>query len=250
MPMNIVKKSVIGVLGVGAVIGLMAVAQDDASGSLSDAVAELELRVSRLEAAAGVGGGGGGAGGASASTAPNPARTMVLVSEHLSNHGADNAQEIASLQQQCDALMNTVNASADAAAGAVGNAISNNTATYQRGGVSGWRGSMGGSERTAGGGFGVAQAAGDIETENRYAVLHANKLKQLQALQAASNRPLQILIGHNDRVVFTLNSTVDLTETLNNIPIGATVTWTGNRISADDQSELWQINSLKLVPTK
>lgn len=241
------KKPVIGLLGVGALMGLLALAQDDPMQSLRDTVAELGLRVSRLEAAAGVGGGGAGASGA---TAVNPARTMVLVSVHLSNHGANNAQEIADLQQQCDALMNTVNASADAAAGAVGSAISNNTATYQRGGVSGWRGSAGGSERTAGGGLGFAQQAGDTETEARYATLHAIKLQQLQALQAASNRPLQILIGHNARVVFTLNSRIDLTEALNDIPIGATVTWTGNRISADDQSELWQIDSLKAVPTK
>jgi hypothetical protein len=143
--------------------------------------------------------------------------------------------------------MNTVNASADKSASDIGNAISNNDATYSSGGVSGWRGSAGGTERTAGGGMGVAQTAGDIETEQRYATLHAIKLKQLQQMQDAANTPKQILIGHDAQTIYTLNSKVDLSETLNNIPIGATVTWNGTRLSADNNSETWRIDSIKLV---
>jgi hypothetical protein len=73
------------------------------------------------------------------------------------------------------------------------------------------------------------------------------KLQELQALKDAANTPKQILIGHNANVIFTLNSKVDLSDALNNIPIGASVTWTGTRLSADDASETWRIDSIKAV---
>jgi hypothetical protein len=244
------KKVLICTLILGSLVALLAIAQDDTIDQKLAAirldVGNLGLRVDRLEAAAGASGGGGSANGPSVASA-SAARSMVLVSVHRTQPTEQDQQEIAQLQQQCEMLMNTVNSSADAAAGAIGTAISNNTATYASGGVSGWRGSVGGSERTAGGGFGVAQQAGDIETEQRYATLHAIKLKQLQALQDSANTPKQVLIGHNDRIIFTLYSKVDLTEALNNIPIGATISWTGNRLSAEDHSETWRIDSCTLV---
>ncbi len=238
------KKMLSAAIGAGAMVVLLAMAQDDPLQSLRQAIADLGLRVDRLEAAAGAGGSAAQSGTSSA----NPARSMVLVSVHLSKPNEQVEQEIADLQQQCEALMNTVNASADAGAAAIGSAISNNTATYSRGGVSGWGNrSAGGSERTAGGGMGVAQQAGDKATEERYATLHVIKMQQLKALQQSANTPHQILIGHNDSVIFTLMSMVDLTDALNNIPIGANVTWTGNRLSADDKSEVWRIDSIKAV---
>jgi hypothetical protein len=235
------KKMLTGALGGGALVVLLALTQDDPLQAIRAAVAELGLRIDRLEHASGK--------GDTASTADTAAvRSMVLVSVHIANKNPDQSEEIAELQQQCAALMNTDNASADAAAGAIGSAISNNDATYARGGVSGWGNrSAGGSERTAGGGFGVAQQAGDLETEQRYATLSAIKLQELQALKDAANTPKQILIGHNASVIFTLNSKVDLSDALNNIPIGATVTWTGTRLSADDASETWRIDSIKAV---
>jgi hypothetical protein len=239
------KKSriLIVAMGLGAVMMLMALAQDDQLLPLREAIANLTLRVEKLESGASGGGSANTSGGA-----PAPAgRSMVLVSVHIANVSQDDSEEIAQLQQQCGALMNTVNASADKSASDIGNAISNNDATYSSGGVSGWRGSAGGTERTAGGGMGVAQTAGDIETEQRYATLHAIKLKQLQQMQDAANTPKQILIGHDAQTIYTLNSKVDLSETLNNIPIGATVTWNGTRLSADNNSETWRIDSIKLV---
>ena len=74
------KKLLTSVIGARALVGLMAVAQsDDALQSLRTAVANLGLRVDRLEAAAG-GGGAGGAGGATSNA--NPARKMVMM-RHL-----------------------------------------------------------------------------------------------------------------------------------------------------------------------
>lgn len=236
------SKMLVFAMGLGAVMMLMALAQEDPLLAVREMVANLTLRVDRLESAAGAGGGASNAqGGASAPAG----RSMVLVSVHIASVSQDDADEIAQLQQQCAALMNTVNASATSAAGDIGSAIANNDATHQRGGVSGWRGSAGGSSSTAGGGFGVAQTAGDIAVEQRYATLHAIKLKQLQTAQDNAKTPKQILIGHNDQVIFTLNSKVDLTEALNNIPIGATVTWNGVRLSADDRSETWRIDGVK-----
>lgn len=235
------SKMLVFAMGLGAVVMLMALAQEDPLLAVREMVANLTLRVDRLEGAAGGSGASTGQGGASAPAG----RSMVLVSVHIASVSQDDADEIAQLQQQCAALMNTVNASADSAAGAIGNAISNNDATHQRGGVSGWRGSAGGSSSTAGGGFGVAQTAGDIATEQRYATLHSIKMQQLQTLQDNAKTPKQILIGHDDRTIFTLNSKVDLTEALNNIPIGATVTWNGVRLSADDTAETWRIDGIK-----
>ena len=240
-----IRRIIFCVLAIATLATLMAVTQsDDAIQSLRQAIADMGLRIDKLEAAAGAGGGSSNSGGGASAPA---ARSMVLVSVHIANVPQDQAEEIANLQQQCDALNSTINASADAAAGAIGNAISNNTSTHQRGGVSGWRGSGGGSSMTAGGGMGVAQTAGDIETEQRYGTLHVIKMKQLQALQDSANTPKQILIGHNDTIIFTLNSKVDLTDALNNIPIGATVSWTGTRVSADDKSEVWRISSVQQV---
>lgn len=232
-------------MGLGSVMMLLAFAQEDPMLAVREMIAQLTLRVDRLEAASG-GGAGGATNAQGGATAP-AGRSMVLVSVHIAGVSQDDADEIAALQQQCAALMNTVNNSADSAAGAIGTAISNNDATHSRGGVSGWRGGAAGSSSTAGGGFGVAQTAGDIETEQRYATLHAIKLKQLQGLQDAAKTPKQILIGHNDTVIFTLNSKVDLTQSLNNIPIGATVTWNGVRLSADDKSEVWRIDAVSVV---
>ena len=238
------KKFLYGMACAASLLILLAFTQDDPLQAIRAAIAELGLRVDRMEHADGK--------GDTATTQDAAAvRSMVLVSVHLTKVNEDTTQEIADLQAQCAALMNTVNASADASAAAIGTAISNNDATYARGGVSGWGNrSAGGSERTAGGGFGVAQQAGDVETEQRYATLHAIKLQQLQALQDSANTPKQILLGHNANVIFTLTSKVDLTDALNSIPIGATVTWTGNRISADDRSETWRIDSIKLVAAK
>ena len=209
------KKAILSMVGVAALMMLLALTQDDGSlQMLRQQLADLGLRVDRLEHAAGISNSGGGTdASAASSTAGAPAHSMMLVSVHIANVSPKNANEIAQLQQQCGALMNTVNASANAAAGAVGNAISNNDATYSRGGVSGWdnRGASG-SERTAGGGFGFAQQAGDISTEDRYATLHAVKLQQLQALQQAANTPKQIILGHDANVIYTLNTKYDLTE--------------------------------------
>lgn len=235
------KKMLTGVLGAGALVVLLALTQDDPLQPLRAAIAEVGLRVDKLEAAAGDGSGASTSG----ANAQAPARKMVLVSVHNTDKGDADASEIADLQQQCDALMNTVNSKADSVASDLGNAGGGGV-TYVRGGVTGWNESGGGSA-VGGNAAAVAQAAGDRQTEERYATLHAIKLQQLQALKDAANTPNQLILGHDGQTIITLTSKVDLSSALNNIPVGATVTWTGTRVSADNNSESWRIDSISQV---
>lgn len=228
------KKVLVGALGMGALVVLLAAAQVDPLAQIRESLANLGLRVDRLEAAA-----GGGGGASQSSEATTTTRKMVLVSVHLSDHSADNADEIAQLTRECSSLMDTINNAADARATDSGAAIGGGS-MYISGGVRGYT--------TAGNAAGAA--LGDAQTEQRYSTIRAVKLKRLKALQDAANRPLQLLLGHNGNVVYTLQSKVDLTETLNNIAIGDVITWTGNRLSLDDGAETWQIDSIKKVASK
>jgi hypothetical protein len=242
------KHFVICALALGALCMGLGVTQfddvDDEFLRIGQELADLGLRVSRLEHASG-----------SASPAPaaapsaadaSPARTMILVSVSLSDHTDDNSAEIASLKRQHASLMNTVNQAADQAdedfgqQGYVGGAAA---------GARGWRGAAGGGVVTTNIGAIGRQVLGDEEMKNRYSTQAAIKKEELNRLHAADSDPKQILLGHDEsgQTIFTLEAKYNLSSSLNSIAIGDTVTWTGTRLSANAGGETWAINSIRKV---
>ncbi len=194
------KKLFMGVAILAALVGLMAVAQGDSDGGIAQLRAELAdlgLRVAKLEHAAGQSGRSSGAGQGSSAAAP--VRTMVLVSVHQSNHHP-NAEEIAQLKRQCSALMDTVNAAADQKAADFGQQV---YTAHVRGGVRGWGGAVGGGYTTSNVGAIGRQVLADNMVENRYATLHAIKKQKLEALQHADAEPKQIILGHDGKTIIT-----------------------------------------------
>jgi len=202
-------------------------------------IAELQLKVSSLEHAAGKSGGA-----ASGSAAAAPVHTMVLVSINQANHAHDNSQEIASLQRQSDALWNTVNSAAEQTANDAGQQL---YAGHVRGGVRGWGGGVGGGVTTSNVGAVKRQVEGDKQIEQRYTTQHAITKRKLDALEAANRVPRQILVGHNGETIFTLETKHNLTADIDKISIGDTVTWGGQRVSADHNAEVWEIEMIKKV---
>jgi hypothetical protein len=217
---------------------------DRALQQLRQGLADLGLRVSRLEHAGGSSGATPSAESVSAAAAP--ARTMIIVSVSQSDHAADNSDEIASLKRQHASLMNTVNAAADQGDEDLGQQA---YAGEAGGGARGWGRAAGGRYVTTNVGSIGRQVIGDKEMENRYATQAANKKEKLDRLQAAAAQPKQIINGHDKdgKTVFTLETKFNMNSSLNNIAPGDTVTWTGTRQSADTGEETWFIDSIKKV---
>ncbi len=92
-----------------------------------------------------------------------------------------------------------------------------------------------------------AQEMAQQHMAGRYATQLAIKKEQLDKLQRAATQPLQIIHGHDGNVIFTLRTRVNLARSLKSINIGDTVTWRGERSSADDNSETWLISSIKKI---
>jgi hypothetical protein len=257
------KNFILCVLALGALgVGLGIAQSDDVDREIQEVrqeLADLGLRVSRLEHASGgvptgtaagpiaaASSSAAGSSAASSSSAAAPARTMVLVSVSLSDHTHDNSAEIAQLKRQHACLVNTVNQAANQSDEDLGQQAYVGGAAA--GGV-GWRGAAGGGVVTTNIGSVGREVLGDDETRNRYSTQAAITEEKLQRLQAADSDPKQILLGHGDdgRTVYTLESKFDLSKSLDNIAIGDTITWTGTRVSAQAGGETWEIDSVQKV---
>ncbi len=224
-------------------VPLAAQSGGDSDMQLRKQVADLGLRVANLEHAAGK---SSVAPGTTVSDAA-PARSMILVSINQSDHSGDNAKEIAQLQRQVTALMNTVNASADQTAADMGQPIYGG---YVRGGVRGWRGGVGGGYATTNAGSIGRQVIADHEVTNRYSTQMAIQKQKLDTLRHADAEPRQILLGHDGTTILTLETKFNLSTPIKDIAIGDEVTWTGTRQSADDQSEIWIIDTIRKVDSR
>ncbi|MCP3902038.1 MAG: hypothetical protein GY715_00255 [Planctomycetes bacterium] len=225
---------------------LAATAQSD---PLQDAIdtmrvdmANLQLRVSDLEHAAGV---APVSGGQSEPASAAPARTMVLVSINQSLHGQDHAEEIDRLKRECASLMNTVNAKAEDAANDLAQPV---YAAHVRGGIRGWGRHVGGGYGSTNVGTIARQHNADRQIESRYATLHSIKKQKLEDLQNADARPRQIIMGHDGDTIISLETKTDLARSLEDVKIGDLVTWAGRRLSADNDSESWLIDSVHKAP--
>jgi len=242
------KKTAITVLVLGALFVLLGFRQGDpiakAVQQLAKEVADLGLRVDRLEHDGGTSAVATGSDSSSGSRAAAPSRTMVLVSVSQSDHTADNAAEIDQLKRQSASLQNTVEQYAQQAGADAGQDI---YAGRSSEGVRGYRGGAGSTVVSTNVGAAGRQVMADKQLENRYSTEASIKRQKLKALQNANAMPRQILHGHDDNTIYTLETKHDLSDDLNNIAIGDTVTWRGKRQSADDGSETWIIQSIEVV---
>ncbi len=233
----------------GAFLVLLAAQSEDmmenAIVQMRKQMADVVLRVATLEHAAGKS--FTAAGSDDSTSAAQPVRSMILVSINKWDHSGDHAKEIAQLQRQVTSLMNTVNASADQTASDAGQPI---YAAHVRGGVRGWGGAVGGGYSTTNAGSIGRQIIADKEVTNRYSTQMAIQKQKLEKLQRADSMSRQIVMGHDGNTVFTLETKYDLSTALKNIAIGDEVTWTGARQSADDQSEVWVIDTIRKVESR
>ncbi len=235
------KKLFMGVAILAALVGLMAVAQSGSAGELAQlrhALADLGLRVSRLEHAGGVAARPVDPGNP-ASAEQGEARSMVVVGIQTADNPPPNQDEINELQDDIDALQKTVNFHADQASRVEGN-------TYYAGGY--YSGGHYGYSHTINGRNAQENAQHDMT--NRYATQLAIKKRKLDNLKHAAAVPHQIIHGHDGEVIFTLRTKFDLARKLKTINIGDTVTWRGERVSADEGSEAWSISSIKKLERK
>ncbi len=206
---------------------------------LRNDVANHSLRLRDLEHASGVPHAPAPAAGATDASSEAPPRTMVLVSIHETTD-ENNAAEIERLKKETSALQATVDAAHDEYARDFGTAVDT---THVRGGVRGWRGGIGGGRTVIRNPR--REEIADTMVAHRYATERHIKQQQLDRLQAAGADKKQILVGHDGNTIITLESKRNISDSLDDISIGDTITWTGTRVNADDGSESWRVSKVE-----
>ena len=223
------SKYLVSVAMVAAVIVLLAVSQDSMVdqqiGQIRKQLADLGLRVARLEHAGGVVSSGSGGSGEDATS---PARSMVVVGIQMAEGEPMNPDAADDLQDDIDALQRTVDQHLDRAEG---------SHDYYDGGSYYGRGRHGADRRI------VSQR----HIANRYATQLANKKQQLEKMQHAANMITQIIHGHDGETIITLKTMSDMSSELAQIEIGDVITWRGKRAKASETSEDWYAESIKKI---
>ncbi len=227
----------LGVVGLLAI--LVAGMQDDPVerelAQLRHAVADIGLRVSRLEHGEGVTPRPVDP-GSTASANATVARSMIVGGIQTADNPPANQDQVDELQDDIDALQKTVNFHEDQSDRVSGQSYY--VGGYYSGGHYGYDHSITGRN---------AQEMAQQQMAGRYSSQLAIKKRRLDKLQQAAAQPLQIIHGHDGNVIFTLMTRVNLARNLKSINIGDTVTWGGERSSADDNSETWKISSIKKI---
>ncbi len=163
-----------------------------------------------------------------------PPRTMVVDAVHQAPPSDQHAQRIAQLQSESASL----NAAMDKSA--VQSIRDGGTPERKSVRGSGW------DVHTNISGIN-SRISEDEQLTKRYGTLHAIKQQQIKRLQAADEEPHQVILGHDGKLLIRLQTRYNLSKDLDNIPLGATVTWQGQRLSADEHSETWEIERIRLV---
>jgi hypothetical protein len=220
-------------IGLLACLAGMQNAQDQDVAALRQQIADLSLRASRLEHAAGATPGAVDKSSSDAS-ADNVPRSMVVAGIQPAPARPNHQEEIQDLRSDADALQNTVNLHMDNEQRAA-------SRTYARSGYYrdhhyAHRSSNYGRER---------EEMSQREMADRYATLAAVKRQKADRLEQAAAEPGQIIHGHDGDVIFTLRTKYSLSTELENISIGDTITWAGTRVSADGDSETWEVSSTR-----
>jgi hypothetical protein len=226
-------------ISVGVVLAfLVAGTQDDSVskdfGQIRMAVADLGLRVGRLEHADGVA--HGPVDDSAAVTDQTVVRSMVVGGIQTAESQPPDPDQVQQLQRDIDALQKTVDTHQDNVQRVAGN-------TYYVGGY--YSGGHYGYDHSRSGRNDLEQS--QQQMANRYAAQLAIKKKQLDDLMQAAKVPHQIIHGHDGDVFFTLRTRQSLSDELRSISIGDTVTWGGTRDNADGQSEEWTLSSIHKV---
>jgi len=223
------SRYLISVAMVAALIGLVAVSQDgmvdQQIGQVRKQLADLGLRVARLEHAGGVVPSGSDGSGADTTS---PARSMVVGGIQVAEGQPMDSDAADDIQDDIDALQRTVNYHVDQAEGSHG---------YYDGG-SYYGGGHAGRERRI-----VSQRA----IANRYATQLAIKKQQLDKMQHAADMITQIIHGHDGETIITLKTMSDMSSELAEIEIGDVITWTGKREQASATSEDWYAESIEKI---
>jgi len=223
-----VKQMLLGVLMVGAAACLFAAIQENSDLQMvRKQLADVELRVARLEHAGGVVQ-APRSGASDDMDASSPVRSMVVGGVQTAKSGPMDADAADDLQDDIDALQRTVNGHLDQAEGAHG---------YYDGG-SYYGGGVSGRERRI-----VSQR----EMADRYATQLAIKKQKLDAMKNAADMTTQIIHGHDGQTIITLKTMTDMSSKLANIKIGDVITWTGKRLDASAKSETWQAETIRKV---
>ena len=218
------KQMLLSVLLVGAAVCLFAAIQENSDlQMIRKKLADVELRVARLEHAGGV-----VQAPRSGADADIPVRSMVVGGIQSAKSGPMDADAAADLQDDIDALQRTVNGHLDQAEGDHG---------YYDGG-SYYGGGVSGRERRI-----VSQR----EMANRYATQLANKKQQLDDMKHAANRTTQVIHGHDGETIITLDTMSDMSSELATIKIGDVITWNGKRLEASARGETWQAESIRKI---
>lgn len=223
------SKYLVSVTMVAALIVLLAVSQnsmvDQQIGQIRQQLADLGLRVARLEHAGGVVPSWSDRSGADAAS---PVRSMVVGGIQMVEGQPMDADAADDLQADIDALQRTVNHHLNQAEGAHG--------YYDRGSYYG--GGVSGRER---------RITSQREIANRYATQLAIKKQQLDKMKHASSMITQIIHGHDGETVITLKTMSDMSSELAQIEIGDVITWTGKRAEASATSEDWYAESIEKI---
>ena len=209
---------------------LMAAAPlDDSDALVADLefkVADLDVRVNRLERALG--------GGSPASRNPaaeaGTGRTMVVDAIKTSEHVDDNSEKIERLQREIDSLDDTVNGERDKLAQISGR--------YSGGGNYGGRSQS--SERNR-------RLAAQQRLISNYASQLNVKRRELDKLNRAAEQEKQIIHGHDGDVVLLLTTTTDLGRELSLVNLGDSISWRGRRLEATPESETWNVSSISVI---
>lgn len=195
-------------------------------------VAGLQTRVARLEQAVGGYRGSSGAqqGTDTGAALPVTGPTMVVDSITISDHVTDNTAKIEKLQRDIDSLQQTVDQEAEKLA----RINSQNSSGYSGGGRSE------SAERNR-------RAAAQQSLVSRYRNQLAAKRRELDRLERAAAEQKQIIHGHDGDLILLLDTESDLSQVLDTVSLGDTITWTGRRMSATDGSETWTVRSVTRV---
>ncbi len=222
-------KYVLSVTMVAALIVLLAVSQnstvDQQIGQIRKQLADLGLRVARIEHAGGVVPSLSEGSGADAAS---PVRSMVVGGIQTADGQPMDADAADDLQDDIDALQMTVNHHLNQAEGAHGYY---DRGSYYGGGVSGR----------------ARRITSQREIADRYATQLAIKKQQLDKMKHAAGRITQIIHGHHGETIITLNTMSDMSSELAQIEIGDVITWRGKRAQASATSEDWYAESIQKI---
>ena len=221
------KQMLLGVLLVGAASCLFAAIQENSDIQMvRKQLADVELRVARLEHAGGAE--GSSRSGGSGADDTNPVRSMVVGGIQTVKGAPMDPDAADDLQDDIDALQRTVNNHLNRAEGEHG---------YYYGGNYYGRGHSGVERRI------VSQR----HVANRYATQLAIKKRQLETMQHAANKITQVIHGHDGETIITLWTLSDMSSELAEIKIGDVITWRGKRIDASEKSETWHAESIDKI---